>query len=107
MELTYVDISGIIPVVAQTVDGASSEFLGRGSGDVFSLVGPWQSFHGRCPIGIMQLVLVLAVVGFAIWILETYVPMNDMVRNIIRGVLAIAAIAFLLNWAMGGARIPW
>lgn len=47
-------------------------------------------------MGLIQLVVVLAVVGLIIWLIESYVPMAAPFKTIIRVVVVI----FLLLWLL-------
>ena len=46
---------------------------------------------------IIQLVIVLAVVGFLLWLINAYIPMQAMVKKILNIVVIIAVILWLLN----------
>ena len=46
----------------------------------------------------IEVVLVLAVLGFCLWLLLTYVPMPAPVRTVIIAVVVLFLIAWLLNW---------
>jgi hypothetical protein len=53
---------------------------------------------------LIVLVLVLAIIGFAIHVITTKIPMDPMVRTIILVVVVIALVLFLLR--KFGAGIP-
>jgi hypothetical protein len=48
-------------------------------------------------MNILMVLVVLAVVGFALWLVTTYVPMQPVMKNIIVVVIVILVILWLLN----------
>ena len=58
---------------------------------------------------IIQLIIVLAVIGLLLWLLNTYVPMADPIKTIINVGVVIAVILWLLNvfgvMGMGNIRV--
>ena len=46
---------------------------------------------------LIQLVLVLAVLGLALYLIETYIPMSPPIKMIIRVVVIIAVVLWLLQ----------
>lgn len=48
-------------------------------------------------MGLIQIVIVLAVVGFLLWLINVYIPMQDMIKKILNVVVIIAVILWLLN----------
>jgi len=53
---------------------------------------------------LIVLVLVLALVGFLVWVITTKIPMDPMVRLVIQIVVVVAMILWLLR--RFGAQIP-
>lgn len=54
--------------------------------------------------GILKFVLIAALVGFAIWLIVTYIPMPGIVRTvIIVGVVVLVILAIIR--AIGGGKI--
>jgi len=52
---------------------------------------------------IISLVLTLAILGFCVWLLITYVPMPDVLQKVIIAIVAIAMIGFMLRGLHLGA----
>jgi hypothetical protein len=50
---------------------------------------------------IIQLVVILAVVGVLLWLINTYIPMDDQVKKILNAVVIIAIVLWLLWFALG------
>ena len=48
-------------------------------------------------ISILYLILGLAVVGFILWLITTYIPMPEIFKNVIIVIAVIALIFYLLN----------
>lgn len=47
---------------------------------------------------LLSLVLTLAVVGFIVWLVTTYIPMPAVFRTVIIAVAAIVLILYLARW---------
>jgi hypothetical protein len=50
---------------------------------------------------IIQLVVILAVVGVLLWLINTYIPMDEQVKKILNAVVIIAIVLWLLWFALG------
>ena len=50
-------------------------------------------------------ILVLALVGFLIWIITTYIPMPDLVKTLIYVVVAVVVVLYLLQMLTGHAAL--
>ena len=50
---------------------------------------------------IVQLVVILAVVGVLLWLINTYIPMDDQVKKILNAVVIIAIVLWLLWFVLG------
>ena len=48
-------------------------------------------------MGLIQIVIVLAVVGFLLWLVMTYIPMPDPFKKIIMVVVVIFVVLWLLS----------
>ena len=48
-------------------------------------------------MGLIQLVIMLAVVGFILWLILTYIPMPDPFKKIIIVIVVIVLILYLLS----------
>lgn len=46
----------------------------------------------------IELVLTLALVGFLLWLITTYIPMAPPIKNIITVVVVVCIILWLLNY---------
>jgi hypothetical protein len=46
---------------------------------------------------LISLVITLIVVGVLLWLVNTYVPMDDKIKNILNVVVIIAVVLFLLQ----------
>jgi hypothetical protein len=46
---------------------------------------------------LVQLVIVLVVVGILLWLVNTYIPMDAKIKNILNIVVVIAVVLWLLN----------
>lgn len=56
-------------------------------------------------MGLIALVLVLAVVGFLVWLVTTYVPMPAPFKNVIIVVVIIVLVLWLLQLFVGDVPI--
>lgn len=45
----------------------------------------------------LSLVLTLVVIGVILWAINTYVPMDGKIKNILNGVVVVAVILWLLS----------
>ena len=50
-------------------------------------------------------ILVLALVGFLIYIITTYIPMPDLIKNLIYVVVAVVVVLYLLQMLTGHAAL--
>jgi hypothetical protein len=46
---------------------------------------------------IIQLIIILAVIGLLLWLVNVYVPMQATIKNILNGVVIIATVLWLLS----------
>jgi hypothetical protein len=54
-------------------------------------------------ITILYLILELAIIGFVVWLITTYVPMPPIIKTIIYFIVAIVVIFWLLGVLSGGS----
>jgi hypothetical protein len=54
----------------------------------------------------IQLLIVLVIVGVALYLVETYIPMSEPIRIVIRVVVVLILVLYLLR-AFGVADIPF
>lgn len=48
-------------------------------------------------MSLISIVLVLIVVGFLLWIVNTYIPMANSIKTILNAVVVIAVVLWLLS----------
>ncbi len=48
-------------------------------------------------MSLIEIVLVLVVVGVALWLINNYIPMQSTIKKIVNAVIVIAVILWLLN----------
>lgn len=48
-------------------------------------------------MSLISIVLVLIIVGFLLWIVNTYIPMANSIKTILNAVVVIAVIIWLLS----------
>ena len=53
----------------------------------------------------LQLVIVLALIGFLVYLLTTYIPMPDVFKKIIYVIVAVVLVLYLMR-VLGIADIP-
>jgi len=46
---------------------------------------------------LVQIVIVLIVVGVLLWLVNTYIPMDGKIKNILNAVVVIAVVVWLLQ----------
>ncbi|MBL0154773.1 MAG: hypothetical protein IPP93_15325 [Chitinophagaceae bacterium] len=46
---------------------------------------------------LMTIIIVLIVAGVALWLINTYIPMDGKIKNILNGVVVIAVVIWLLQ----------
>jgi hypothetical protein len=61
--------------------------------NLLAMVAPALGFGG-----LVHVILGLAVCGFLCWLIVTYIPMPEVIRNIIIAVIAFAAIYWACNY---------
>jgi uncharacterized membrane protein (DUF441 family) len=54
---------------------------------------------------LIQLVVLLIVVGVLLWLVNTYIPMDAMVKQILNAVVIIALVIWLLTFLLGAFGI--
>jgi hypothetical protein len=58
-------------------------------------------------MGLIELVIVLAILGFAFWLFNAFVPIEPpMLKTIINAVVAIIVIIWLLSLLTGNTSFP-
>jgi hypothetical protein len=54
---------------------------------------------------LIQLVVILIVVGVLLWLVNTYIPMDARIKQIINAVVIIAIVLWLLFWILAAVGI--
>jgi hypothetical protein len=62
-------------------------------------------------MGLLQLVILLIVVGVLLWLMNTYLPMDPMIRKIINILVIIVVVLWLLSifglfTGLGSIQVP-
>ena len=65
----------------------------------------------RSPVSLISLIVTLIVVGVLLWLLNTYIPMDGKIKQIINVVVVIAVVLWLLSafgvlGRAGDIRVP-
>lgn len=47
--------------------------------------------------GLITVILVLVILGVALWLIETYIPMSPPIKTLIRVVVVIVLVLYLLS----------
>ncbi len=53
-------------------------------------------------MSIISLLIVLIVIGVILWLLNTYIPMDPKIKQILNVVVIILVILWILNLVLGG-----
>ena len=48
-------------------------------------------------MSVLGIVILLIIVGVALWLIDTYVPMNRAIKSILNAVVIIVMVVFVLN----------
>jgi hypothetical protein len=54
---------------------------------------------------LIQLVVVLIVIGVLLWLVNTYLPMEARMKQIVNAVVVIAVVLWLLMWLLAVAGL--
>jgi hypothetical protein len=57
-------------------------------------------------MSILGLILALAVIGFVLWLILTFIPMPQPIKTIIVAVVCILLVIWLLSWFVPGINTP-
>jgi hypothetical protein len=52
-------------------------------------------------MGLIQLVVTLCAIGVILWLINTYIPMEAMMKNIVNAVVIIAVVVWLMLLFVG------
>ena len=47
---------------------------------------------------LLTLILTLAIIGFVVWIIVTYIPMPDVIKRVLIAIVAIVMLLWLLRY---------
>jgi hypothetical protein len=56
-------------------------------------------------MSLISLIIVLIVIGFVLWLINTYIPMQPPIKNIVNVIIVLVVILWLLS-AVGILDIP-
>lgn len=56
--------------------------------------------------GLLSLVIALALIGFVLWLVVTYVPMPEPFKRVILVVVVLVLLLYLLRIVLGGSALP-
>ncbi len=56
-------------------------------------------------VGMLKALLILALVGFVVWLIITYIPMPDLFKKVLMVVLAVLVILWLISAIGGGGDL--
>jgi hypothetical protein len=56
---------------------------------------------------LLQIVMVLIVVGFLLWLVNRFIPMQGTIKSILNGVVIIVVVLWLLNLFGLFHHMPW
>ncbi len=54
---------------------------------------------------LIQLIVLLIVIGVLLWLVNTYIPMDATVKQILNAVVIIALVVWLLVWLLGSVGL--
>ena len=57
-------------------------------------------------MGLIELIIILAVVGLLVYLIETYIPMSPPFKIVIRVVVVLVLILYLLRLFVGDIPLP-
>lgn len=64
----------------------------------------WLKWDGE--MDLISLVIVLIVIGMLLWLVNTYLPMDEKIRQILNVVVVIAVVLWLLSVFFGYGHLP-
>jgi uncharacterized membrane protein (DUF441 family) len=56
-------------------------------------------------MSLLSLVITLIVIGVLLWLVNTYVPMDDKIKKVLNVVVVIAVVLYALYAFLGGGNI--
>jgi uncharacterized membrane protein (DUF441 family) len=56
-------------------------------------------------MSLLSLVITLIVIGVLLWLVNTYVPMDDKIKKVLNVVVVIAVVLYVLYAFLGGAHV--
>ena len=57
-------------------------------------------------MSLISLVIALIVIGVLLWLVNTYIPMDSKIKQVLNVVVIIAVVLWILSLFLGGTGIP-
>lgn len=57
------------------------------------------------PVEILKLILVLALIGFIVYLIVTYIPMPEIFKQVLMVVVAVLLILWAISMLLGGGPL--
>jgi hypothetical protein len=58
------------------------------------------------PVGIRTTILVLALIGFIVYLIVTYIPMPEIFKQVLMVVVAVLLILWVMSMLLGSGQLP-
>jgi hypothetical protein len=58
------------------------------------------------PVGILTTILVLALIGFIVYLIVTYIPMPEIFKQVLMVVVAVLLILWVMSMLLGSGQLP-
>ena len=58
------------------------------------------------PVAILTTILVLALIGFVVYLIVTYIPMPEIFKQVLMVVVAVLLIFWVIGLLLGGGGLP-
>ena len=58
------------------------------------------------PVAILTTILILALIGFVVYLIVTYIPMPEIFKQVLMVVVAILLILWVMGLLVGGGALP-
>jgi hypothetical protein len=57
-------------------------------------------------VGLISLIVVLVILGLALYLVETYIPMSPPIKTVLRVVVVLVLVLWLLRLFVGDVALP-
>jgi hypothetical protein len=57
-------------------------------------------------MGLISLIVMLVILGLALYLVETYIPMSPPIKTVLRVVVVLVLVLWLLRLFVGDIRLP-